>query len=154
MAYKMSDKDAAICAAAMKHLNDVSRLAGQRMTIHGDDADGNVDVEFPHVFAAVRWAGQYGVESIIDFRDAVRHITNSVVITFNLYDYAKCRARAGFPVTNSPRYSVLHSAFGWYVWDSAKYREVPGDQGRPQYFTSQAAADEKARELENAANAS
>lgn len=101
MPYKMSDKDAAICAAALKHLDGVSRVAGQRMTIHGDDADGNVDVEFPHVFAAVRWASQYGTEAIIDFRDAVRHITDAVVITFSLYDYAKCRARAGFPVSTT-----------------------------------------------------
>ncbi len=47
-----------------------------------------------------------------------------------------------------PRYSSLHSIYGWYVWDSVKYTEVRDDHHRPRYFTTQTAADQMARVLE------
>lgn len=97
MKYKgMSSRDREICIVAYGYLQAQSRVPGERppFLIHGDDKDGNIDLEFRNVWAAVDWATAYGVRACVELRDPKR-LTDVGVLTFNLYDFAKRRAQLG-----------------------------------------------------------
>ena len=92
----MTIKEVETCKRALAHV--VDSIARWRGAVHGDDADGNCDVEFGNLWFVMAWATEYSVRAIIELRDPVSTLTGNVVITFSLHDYAACRARSGFPV--------------------------------------------------------
>lgn len=88
--------DSEIFRLAMDHINASLRAGSNgvkrewvRVVPQGYDADGILDLEFPSVFVALDWATAHSARAIVDFRDAVTHPTDSVVLTVNLGDYAR-----------------------------------------------------------------
>lgn len=92
----MTAEEDATCERALTHVVETMRHI--RGCVQGDDAEGVVDVEFPTLWQAMDWALKWEVRSLVELRDPVKSVANSVVIQFNLYDYARRRAQVGFPV--------------------------------------------------------
>jgi hypothetical protein len=103
MTYTMSKRDRETCDAALREIVATAKVF-PRMAVHGDDAEGNADVEFHTLWSALDWATQYGVRTIVENRDPVRTLSDSVVLTFNLYDYARARALYGAPVPGARKF--------------------------------------------------
>lgn len=61
------------------------------VAIHGDDADGNMDVEFSNSIHAFRFMREHRMFAATDIRpgDSITSFTQRVVVQFNMMDYAK-----------------------------------------------------------------
>lgn len=67
----------------------------RRGAVHGWTASGMCDIEFPTMWAAVDWATEYNVRSLVEPRDPVGEMFHSVVMVLDLYDFAMDRAADG-----------------------------------------------------------
>jgi hypothetical protein len=81
--------DREIFGRAVDHINANGRLKYKRMAIHGYDAEGKADIEFPTLIQALDWARDYNVLPVVDFRDPVSHPYDHMVLTVSLGDYAR-----------------------------------------------------------------
>jgi hypothetical protein len=98
-----SNQEAAVLQLVETAIVNRLRADHPRAMVHGYNSEGTVDVEFPTGWHAVQFATAEGIQSLADFRDP-RKLTDRVVLTFNLFDYAKLRWRAGKPIQGTGDY--------------------------------------------------
>lgn len=72
---------------AVENLNRTTR--GYHGAVHGDNAAGQVDVEFPSLLHAATWANVYGMTHHASFRDPKVTLDGSVVLVFSLLTFAE-----------------------------------------------------------------
>lgn len=87
--YPLFPQQSAAMERAYNEIVERSRVLS--FAVHGDAGNGDIDVEFRTVRLAMIFMEENRISAAADIRkgDSVKSFTDPVVITFNLYDYAK-----------------------------------------------------------------